>query len=244
MPDPLEPPLARRSLLGLAVIVICVGALAGFIGYGALASRDTHTVTATPKTVPNVVPDDSPPPEPPAAKRAIPTTLPNITLTDRSGKPTALSSFAGRPLIVNFWATWCGPCRREIPLLNELRVARQAQGIEVVGIAVDFREEVLKYVEKTRVDYPLLIGEEDGLAAAEAFGIELAFPVSVFSDKKGRILAVKIGELHRNEAEFILDTVAEVDALKLDPEVAKRKIGARLQELALERTRAEPKPTA
>ena len=55
--------------------------------------------------------------------------------------------------MVNFWATWCAPCRREIPLLNKIRKERQAQNAEIVGIAVDFREDVLKFVEK---DAPVL----------------------------------------------------------------------------------------
>ena len=79
--------------------------------------------------------------------------------------------------MVNFWATWCAPCRREIPLLNKIRVERKAQNAEIVGIAVDFRDDVLKFVQKTPLEYPLLIGEEDGLAAAEAFGMGMAFPV-------------------------------------------------------------------
>ena len=112
--------------------------------------------------------------------KAIPDTLPDITLADRDGKPTKLSSFGGRPLMVNFWATWCAPCRREIPLLNKIRMQRQAQNAEIVGIAVDFRDDVLAFVNKTPLNYPLLIGEEDGLAAAEAFGMGMAFPFSVF----------------------------------------------------------------
>ena len=89
-----------------------------------------------------------------AAKKAIPDTLPDITLADRDGKPTQLSSFGGRPLMVNFWATWCAPCRREIPLLNKIRAERKAQNAEIVGIAVDFRDDVLKFVQKTPSELP------------------------------------------------------------------------------------------
>jgi thiol-disulfide isomerase/thioredoxin len=239
--------LQSRRTLGVIVVVALISALAGFLIYGTMSGWDRSTPAAPPaaraetKTfAPVVTPDAENASAPPTSvrKRAVPETLPDFTLTDRAGKPTKLSAFAGRPLLINFWATWCAPCRREIPLLNELRAERQSQGLEVVGVAVDFREDVVKYVAETRVDYPLLIGEEDGLAAADAFGIGLAFPVSIFSDRKSRILAVKIGELHRNEAEFILDRVAEVDAGSLEPDQARKLIVAKLQEFSTQRAAA------
>ena len=152
-----------------------------------------------------------------ARQEAIPDTLPDITLADRDGKPTKLASFGGRPLMVNFWATWCAPCRREIPLLNKIRVERKAQNAEIVGIAVDFRDDVLKFVTKVPLKYPLLIGEEDGLAAAEAFGMGMAFPFSVFVDSQNRILTVKIGELHEDEANFAFDRLRDIDNGVTDP---------------------------
>jgi thiol-disulfide isomerase/thioredoxin len=236
-----------RRQLWVGVLVILISAGAGFLIYGTMSGWNAPPATnaAGPPTAgapfaPDVQPDTEPAPTPPTATRSVPEVLPDFTLANREGKPTKLSSFAGRPLLVNFWATWCAPCRREIPLLNELRAERASQGLEVVGVAVDFRDDVLKYVAETRVDYPLLIGEEDGLAAADAFGIGLAFPVSIFADKNSRILAVKVGELHRDEAEFILDRVADVDRRILAPAVAKAQIGAKLLELAQKRAKAPP----
>ena len=113
--------------------------------------------------------------------------------------------------MVNFWATWCAPCRREIPLLNKIRAERKTQNAEIVGIAVDFRDDVLEFVKKVPLEYPLLIGEEDGLAAAEAFGMGMAFPFSVFVDSQNRILTVKIGELHEDEANFAFDRLRDID---------------------------------
>jgi thiol-disulfide isomerase/thioredoxin len=232
-----------RSAAWLAIAVALIAALVGFIAYGIWSDAPTAPVVSAPQPVtPDVAPDDAASPEAPAAAQPVPTVLPDVTLVDRGGKPTSIRSFQGRPLLVNFWATWCAPCRREIPLLNALRRERAAQGFEVVGIAVDFREDVLKYVEKTAVDYPLLIGEEDGLAAAQAFGIDLAFPVSVFADRNGRIIAAKVGELHRNEAEFILDQIAEVDAGNLEIVTAKAAIAEKLQQFALERAQPAVEP--
>ncbi len=73
-------------------------------------------------------------------------------------------------MIINFWATWCAPCRREIPLLKKIQAERGGEGFQIVGVAVDFRDDVLKYAKEIGIDYPLLIGEEDGLDAVTKFG--------------------------------------------------------------------------
>ena len=168
-------------------------------------------------------------------QRPVPSTLPDITLADRDGKPTKLSSFGGRPLMVNFWATWCAPCRREIPLLNKIREERKAQNAEIVGVAVDFREDVLKFVAKVPLSYPLLIGEQDGLAAAEAFGVGMAFPASVFVDSQNRILAVKMGELHEDEANFAFDRLKDIDDGVLTLAAAQTALGDAFRKMAAER---------
>jgi hypothetical protein len=103
--------------------------------------------------------------------------------------------------------------------------------VEVLGIAVDFREDVLKYAAKIGLDYPLLIGEEDGLAAADAFGIDPVFPFTVFADAERRIVAVKVGELHADEAAFILDHIELLNAGRLTLEVVQTLIRAELQRL-------------
>ena len=121
---------------------------------------------------------------PPA--RVIPDTLPEFSLATLEGPPRSLSSFDHPSLVVNFWATWCAPCRREIPLLRQMRRERAEQGVEVVGIAVDFREDVVRYAREIGLDYPLLIGEQDGMDAANAFGMDLLLPFTVFADSQRR----------------------------------------------------------
>lgn len=173
-----------------------------------------------------------------AASPAVPTSLPGFALADIEGEMRTLAHWSGRPLLVNYWATWCAPCRREIPLLNELRAEALAPGLEVIGIAVDFREDVLAYAQETPIDYPLLIGEEDGLAAVQAMGMQPAFPFTVFADSQQRILTVKVGELHRDEAELILERLAAVDAGTLTLADARGQIDAGLKELATRRAAA------
>ena len=228
----------RGTLIGAVLAAIGSGAV-GFLGY-----RFTHptpdlvevaAAPAEPVTAP-AVPTDAP------KKRAVPDTLPDITLEDRDGKPTKLSSFGGRPLMVNFWATWCAPCRREIPLLNKIRMERKAQNGEIVGIAVDFKDDVLEFLTKTPLNYPLLIGEEDGLAAAEAFGMGMAFPFSVFVDSQNRILTVKIGELHEDEANFAFDRLRDIDQGVLTRKAAQAAVGDAFREMAKKRTGKDEVP--
>src|SRR5688572_6751021 len=228
-------PSSAPRLLGAALLIVAAGA-AGFLFYRA-RQVDTPSLTAAPVPQP-AAPADAPLPEPPA-KKPVPDTLPDITLADMDGKPTQLASFGNRPLMVNFWATWCAPCRREIPLLNKIRAERQAQNAEIVGIAVDFRDDVLKFVAKVPLRYPLLIGEEDGLAAAEAFGMGMAFPFSVFSDSQNRILTIKIGELHEDEANFAFDRLRDIDAGVMTREAAQAAVAEAFRQMAANRAQAE-----
>ncbi|MGA1394097.1 MAG: TlpA family protein disulfide reductase, partial [Phycisphaerales bacterium] len=99
------------------------------------------------------------------------------------------------------------------------------------GIAVDFREDVERYAAEIGLDYPLLIGEEDGLAAADAFGINPVFPFTVFADGQRRIVAVKIGELHADEAAYILDHIERINAGSLDLALAREQIRAEIRRL-------------
>jgi peroxiredoxin len=224
-------------LLGAALIIVAAGA-AGFFVYRAKQPDSASLTPVTESTAPAATPapeDTTSAPKP----KSVPDTLPDITLADRDGKPTKLASFGGRPLMVNFWATWCAPCRREIPLLNKIRMQRQAQNAEIVGVAVDFRDDVLKFVAKTPLNYPLLIGEEDGLAAAEAFGMGMAFPFSVFVDSQNRILTVKVGELHEDEANFAFDRLRDIDNGVLTRKGAQEAVADAFREMAAARAHEE-----
>jgi thiol-disulfide isomerase/thioredoxin len=154
----------------------------------------------------------------------VPEQLPEIRLPGPDGAVHSLADWKGRPLVVNFWATWCEPCRREIPLLKNLRRERAADGLEIVGIAVDYPDAVGKYTKAHGIDYPVLIGEEGGLAAAGAFGMDPVLPFSVFADRTGRVVTLKVGELQRDEAELILDRVHDVDAGRLSISTAREQI--------------------
>jgi len=152
---------------------------------------------------------------------------PVFSLADRDGKKRSITEWDGKTLVVNFWATWCPPCRREIPMLKALSAARAAQDVVVIGVAVDFRDQVLAYAEKESINYPVLIGEEDGLDAATAFGLgSMGLPFTVFIDAKGRIVTIHLGELRADQADLIVDAVLGVNSGALTIEQAKGRITA------------------
>lgn len=144
---------------------------------------------------------------------SIPDVLPDFTLGDLEGQPRSIRSWQGKSMIVNFWATWCAPCRREIPLLKKLQAEHGAEGFQIVGVAVDFREDVLKYAQDIGIDYPLLIGEQDGLDAVNKFGQgSLGFPFTVFTDNQQRIVMFHLGEIHPEQADVFLSAVRSVNS--------------------------------
>jgi len=158
----------------------------------------------------------------PAVRPVVPDVRPLFALADTAGVTRSIAEWDGRALVINFWATWCPPCRREIPLLNSLRAEYAPRGFEVIGVAVDFRDDVLRYMAATPIDYPVLIGEQDGLEAVRAFGLgTLGFPFTVFTDTRGRIVTIHVGELHAAEAAIILSAVTDVVAGRVTIEAAR-----------------------
>ncbi len=107
-----------------------------------------------------------------------------------------------------------------------------------MGIAVDSRDAVLKYAQDMHIDYPVLVGEQEGFEAVQAFGMETVLPFTVFTDSQARIVTLKVGELHPDEAAFVLSRVRDVDSGRLALAEARRQIAAQIAQLAAERARA------
>ena len=132
--------------------------------------------------------------DPPANTQ--PGTLPDVVLTDTNGQSGAITDFLGKPLVLNFWATWCPPCLREIPLLVALD-EHHGEQIQVLGVAIDRLEPVQEFMQRLAVAYPVLVGEQDAMAAAGAFGDAfVGLPFTVFADAQGEILGIHTGEIH------------------------------------------------
>lgn len=175
-------------------------------------------------------------PPPPLATQApvaqLAETIPSFQLADRDGQARSLADWSGKSLIINFWATWCAPCRREIPLLVKLQQEHGPEGFQVIGVAVDFRDKVIAYADDMKIDYPILIGEQEALDAAAAFGVDvIGFPFTIFTDRRGRIVAAHMGELTEAEAGLIVGAVRGVDAGETTPLQARAQIEAGLPAL-------------
>ena len=137
---------------------------------------------------------------------------PAFALEDLSGKKVSLANYRGNAVLVNFWATWCGPCRLETPWLVELRDKYAAQGFEILG--VDTEAEDLKpddkagwakdksaignFVAAEKVDYPMLI---DGDSISEAYGGLDDLPASFFIDRNGKVVAASVGLTSESDIE-------------------------------------------
>jgi thiol-disulfide isomerase/thioredoxin len=163
----------------------------------------------------------------------IPERLPDFSLSDATGKLTSIEKWAGKSLILNFWATWCAPCRREIPLLKALNSEWHGRDVAVVGIAVDYPDKVIAYANDLKIAYPLLIGDEDALDVATQLGVGTpVFPFTVFTDRRGDVVALYLGELHRAQADLILGVVQSLNEERVDLTAARRTIAAGLSALA------------
>jgi thiol-disulfide isomerase/thioredoxin len=144
---------------------------------------------------------------------ATPERLPDFTLNDVWGQQRSIGEWAGQPLLINFWATWCAPCRREMPLLQALHNERPVTGIQVIGIAIDRQPDVQAYITEAGISYPILSGESDAIAVSDLFGLSgLGLPFSVLADSDGNVLTVHIGELLPEQLRTMVEISRGVEA--------------------------------
>lgn len=121
---------------------------------------------------------------------------PAIALLDRDGKSATLTQWPDRLVVVNFWATWCAPCRKEMPELDRFQRKHAASGVQVVGIALDGAGDVEAFLRDTPVDYPILLSPNLTANPSLPFGNTYgALPFSVLLGRDGRILDTRLGEV-------------------------------------------------
>ncbi len=207
--------LARKALV-ILMIVAAFGLIlwAGISNYHARHARQgaagQSQMALTPEGLPPEPPaDGSPdaqmPPNPLLGKPA-----PGFTLEDSTGKKVSLASFRGRPVLINFWATWCGPCKFEIPWLAALHTQYAPQGFEILGVSADEldadakakqggeKAAILKSARALKINYPVLFG---GDTIEKAYGGIDLLPQSFYVDKSGKVVAVITGAGSKAEAE-------------------------------------------
>ena len=224
------------SSRGLLVLVACaVAVAAAWMGWRAYSGSHRTPVavqvpagTASPPNPSDLIPEESSEPV-----QKIPEQMPAFSLKNLHGKPTPVSTWAGKSLVINFWATWCAPCRREIPLLKALSADSRHKDTQIVGIAVDYADKVEEFADQFKIPYPILVGEQDALDVATQLGVaKPAFPFTVFTDRRGEVVALFVGELHQPQAELILGEVARLDRGQLPLNQARDNIAEGLAALA------------
>lgn len=132
-------------------------------------------------------------------------TLPEFSMPDMNGRERAISEWAGDILVINFWGTWCAPCREEVPLLIELQEDYADRGLTVLGIALDQAEPVRQFAEDFGINYPLLVGEQKTLTVMEAFGSgTMGLPHTFVVNRDGEIVNVHVGLIQPDEVEALL----------------------------------------
>ncbi len=126
-------------------------------------------------------------------------------LPDLAGKEHRLEEWHGKVVVLNFWATWCPPCREEIPLFIDLQKRLGSTGLQFVGIAIDDAAAVVAYQREIGINYPSLLGGDGGLGLMSAYGDTAgSLPFTVILDRDGRIVARKVGAFRRIELEALL----------------------------------------
>ncbi len=122
--------------------------------------------------------------------------LPEFTLSDLSGQQHRTSEWRGKILVINFWATWCPPCLKEIPEFIKLQKQYTGQNLQFIGVAIDDDFAVADFIKTTPINYPNLLGQEQGISLAEQLGNAAGvLPFTVIVDPQGQIIHRQHGEL-------------------------------------------------
>ncbi len=143
-----------------------------------------------------------------AAQAVVGTPAPPFILNDLEGRPHRSDEWAGKVAVINFWATWCPPCRKEMPDFMELHQRYVNEGVQFVGIALDSPDKVQDFVDQLGVDYLILVGDRAAIEAAKAYGNRFgALPYTAVVDRQGRIRYTHRGQVDKETLEAEIQTL-------------------------------------
>ena len=130
---------------------------------------------------------------------------PDFKLNSNKGRFITADDYSGKTLLINFWATWCSPCRKEMPMLMDLQRQYGSDGLQIVGVALDDAEVASTFVETFGISYPILLGLEDVFTISAAYGNEEGvLPYTVLVDKSGIVRWQYSGIIQHNEITRLL----------------------------------------
>lgn len=179
----------RKSNFYTIVILCIAAAVAGFAVYSRIQQNkleEQYSITKTRKA-----PDD--------VKR------PGFQLIDLDGKLRNINEWDGKVILLNFWATWCPPCRNEIPAFIELQNKYGPSGFQVIGIAIDQMDLVQGYSDSMGINYPVMVGESEATEISMQYGNRLnVLPYTVIINRDGMIRFIKRGEVSKGEVEEMI----------------------------------------
>lgn len=123
-----------------------------------------------------------------------------IALPDTDGREQRLGQWTGKVIVANFWATWCAPCREEMPMFIRVQRDQGPKGLQFVGIAVDNVDKVRQFAEEIQLNYPALIGGYGAMELSKSLGNTLmALPFTVIVDRQGRVAHTQLGPLKEEQ---------------------------------------------
>ena len=130
---------------------------------------------------------------------------PLFKLKDLEDKTRDIKEWDGQVLMINFWATWCPPCRKEMPAFIDLHEKYKDKGFTIIGIALDEKQAVIDFVDPMGMNYPILMGDQEGMPLTTAYGNRLGvLPFTVIVDRHGNIVHRQRSELTFEQAEALI----------------------------------------
>lgn len=140
--------------------------------------------------------------------RASASAIMGLPLTDVTGRTQHLEQWRGKVLVVNYWATWCSPCRDEMPGFSRLHQKFQSKGVQFVGISTDDAAKIIEFQKETPVSYPLLIGDMNTMTkSAELGNSRQALPFTAVFDREGNLAMTRLGRWSEADLEAKLEGV-------------------------------------
>lgn len=180
---------------GRLLIVIILSALSGWFLFHQTLEKKPETETVSVNTASNP--------------------LANMRFPDIEGQPQALKQWQGKVLVLNFWATWCPPCREEMPELSAMQDQYKGQNFLIVGLSTDDLEQTKNFIKTASVSYPILAGDTDAMNLAESLGNDRGIlPYTVIVDTKGAVVKTFFGRVNQQLLEKTITPLLNVSAAK------------------------------